>query len=564
MRLPTALLLALLVSPLSAQEPDDDPEAEGTFFESVSVEVVDIDVYVTTKDGEPVRGLTQDDFELLIDDRPVTITNFLALDERIRRTERLPPPPTSAAAPAPAGAETTDARPVEVEPPPLHLVIYIDNVHIRPENRKWVIENLRRVVPSLTRTGDAVMLVTYDRRPIVRQPFTTDSKLILAAIDEAEMLTAGGAALDLDRRRALEEIDVTQNQVSASRAARSYAEYLSSEVRFSMGALSDFTSSLAGIPGRKALLYVSDGLPLVAAEELFVAIDDRFGISSGLSQAFTYDFTRNFDRLSGIANSSGVTFYTLDAKGLQVDESVGADAAAFQNIRSRTVIEATRKNNLAAPLKILAEDTGGQSIIGTNALIPALERVIDDFTTYYSLGYMPTTADGRLHDIEVRVKNRPELKIRHRDGFRLKDPQSRLLDVTGAALEYGVERSALGTTIELTQPSAKGDGLYQLPVQIRIPLGRLTLIPNNDATAWVGQIQVAIGTMATNGEKAPAQAQPTHRIEIPNADLERAKASFYTYELPIVVRSGTQRIGIGVRDEIGGLLDTKAEIVTIR
>lgn len=564
MRLPTALLLALLVSPLSAQEPDDDPEAEGTFFESVSVEVVDIDVYVTTKDGEPVRGLTQDDFELLIDDRPVTITNFLALDERVRRTERLPPPPTTAAAPAPAGAETTDARPVEVEPPPLHLVIYIDNVHIRPENRKWVIENLRRVVPSLTRTGDAVMLVTYDRRPIVRQPFTTDSKLILAAIDEAEMLTAGGAALDLDRRRALEEIDVTQNQVSASRAARSYAEYLSSEVRFSMGALSDFTSSLAGIPGRKALLYVSDGLPLVAAEELFVAIDDRFGISSGLSQAFTYDFTRNFDRLSGIANSSGVTFYTLDAKGLQVDESVGADAAAFQNIRSRTVIEATRKNNLAAPLKILAEDTGGQSIIGTNALIPALERVIDDFTTYYSLGYMPATADGRLHDIEVRVKNRPELKIRHRDGFRLKDPQSRLLDVTGAALEYGVERSALGTTIELTQPSAKGDGLYQLPVQIRIPLGRLTLIPNNDATAWVGQIQVAIGTMATNGEKAPAQAQPTHRIEIPNADLERAKASFYTYELPIVVRSGTQRVGIGVRDEIGGLLDTKAEIVTIR
>src|SRR5690606_31700773 len=157
-----------------------------------------------------------------------------------------------------------------------------------------------------------------------------------------------------------------------------------------------------------------------------------------------------------------------------------------------------------------------------------------------------------------------ELKVRHRDGFRLKDPQSRLLDVTGAALEYGVERSALGTTIEFTQPTAKGDGLYQLPVQIRIPLGRLTLIPNNDATAWVGQIQVAIGTMATNGEKAPAQAQPTHRIEIPNADLERAKASFYTYELPIVVRSGTQRVGIGVRDEIGGLLDTKAEIVTIR
>jgi VWFA-related protein len=506
----------------------------------------------------------QDDFELLIDGRPSQITNFLALDERIRRTERLPPPPTAAGEPSVSGADSSDERPVEVEPPPLHLVIYIDNIHIRPENRKWVIENLRRVVPSLTRTGDAVMLVTYDRRPIVRQPFTTDSKLILAAIDEAEMLTAGGAALDLDRRRALEEIDLTQNQVSASRAARSYAEYLSSEVRFSMAGLSDFTSSLAGIPGRKALIYVSDGLPLVAAEELFVAIDDRFGISSGLSQAFTYDFTRNFDRLSGIANSSGVTFYTLDAKGLQVDESVGADAASFKNIRSRTVIEATRKNNLAAPLKILAEDTGGQSIIGTNALIPALERVIDDFTTYYSLGYMPTTADGRLHDIEVRVKNRPELKVRHRDGFRLKDPQSRLLDVTGAALEYGVERSALGTTIEFTQPTPKGDGLYQLPVQIRIPLGRLTLIPNNDATAWVGQIQVAIGTMATNGEKAPAQAQPTHRIEIPNADLERAKASFYTYELPIVVRSGTQRVGIGVRDEIGGLLDTKAEIVTIR
>lgn len=572
--LPTTVfvLTVSLAIPSFAQPANqtDDPataETEGTFFESVSVEVVDIDVFVTDKKGETIRGLTRDDFELLVDKRPAEISHFSALEQGSRRLNRLEPPPDAATAtpPPPTTGETPDATtPPEAAASPLHLIVFIDNVNIRPESRKWVTEQLRRVVPALARAGDAIMLVSYDRRPIVRQPFTKDPQLILAAIDEVEMVTASGAAIELDRRRALEEIDATEQQSNANYAARSYADYLSSELRFTLASLTDFVSSLAGLPGRKALLYVSDGLPLIAGEELFAALDERYKLNSGIQQAFNYDFGRSYERLTTVANSNGVTFYTLDAKGLEVDDTVGAGSKPLVNIRNRVRIDSTRKMNLAAPLKILAEDTGGQAITGTNAVIPALERVIEDFTTYYSVGYTPASADGRFHDITVRVKGRPDLTVRHRDGFRLKDPQSRLMDVTGAALDFGITRDKLGVEVTMKQPTSRGEGLWLLPIDLRIPLGELTMLPTTDGQRWFARIQVAVGTLAPNGEKAPVQVQPSHLIEIPVADLARAKASYYTYELQLVVRGGTQRISIGVRDEIGGFLETKAEIVTIR
>jgi hypothetical protein len=66
---------ALPQKPVSPPPPPDGVD-QGLFFETVSVNVVNVDVFVTDKAGNRVRGLTKDDFELYEDRKPVQISNF--------------------------------------------------------------------------------------------------------------------------------------------------------------------------------------------------------------------------------------------------------------------------------------------------------------------------------------------------------------------------------------------------------------------------------------------------------------------------------------------------------
>ena len=45
------------------------------------------------------------------------------------------------------------------------------------------------------------------------------------------------------------------------------------------------TDALAGLPGRKALLYVSDGLPMVPGEDLFHALQHKYQDSATMSRS---------------------------------------------------------------------------------------------------------------------------------------------------------------------------------------------------------------------------------------------------------------------------------------
>ncbi|HEX2223770.1 MAG TPA: hypothetical protein VHN15_06170, partial [Thermoanaerobaculia bacterium] len=71
------LVLPALTGPAAAQRgKNQEPAQEDSFFGSVDVNVVTVEVFVTDKDGKFVPGLTQADFEILEDGKPVEITNF--------------------------------------------------------------------------------------------------------------------------------------------------------------------------------------------------------------------------------------------------------------------------------------------------------------------------------------------------------------------------------------------------------------------------------------------------------------------------------------------------------
>jgi VWFA-related protein len=530
-------------TPAPPAEPAGAPSLDDTFMETINVRVVTVDVYVTDKQGNRVRGLQKEDFEILENGKPIQITNFYAV-EGGQPTVETPP----AEAPPPAAPAAPPGVPVAPEIPEdqrLHLIVYVDNFNLRPFNRNRVFRDLREFLSQKLRRGDRVMLVTYDRELHVRHQFTSDPAAIASALFPIEKMSAMGISADSERKDLLREIDDAESAGEVSGRVRQHAESVSNDLSFTLGALKDFVGSLAGLPGRKALLYVSDGLPMRPGEDAFHKLHEKFPDQSSLLDIYSHDFSRRFQELAAHANANRVSFYTLEATGLRV--SSAADASE-QRPGASALVDSVYISNVQSSLLYLAEATGGMAIINANRPGPQLERVAADFNTYYSLGYTPAhQGDGRYYKIDVKVKGRKGITVRHRDGYRDKTTETRMADGTLSSLFYGFEHNPLGIDLQFGKPSRREDGNYLVPMTVRVPIGRLTLVQQGETHA--AKARAFISVMDERGGMAPAQEAPIP-IQVPAAELEKARNSLYSLELQLLMRQGPQRVAVAVRDDL--------------
>ena len=472
-----------------------DQNAETSFFGAVDVQVINIDVHVTDSQGAPVTDLTLEDFELFEDGRPVTISDFFAVVEgRLARAQGAESPP-------PAADEVIEpiADPTAPELPEnqrLYLVIYVDNFNLHPLSRRWVIDGVEQFLLSYVQPDDQVLVVSYDRVLNVRTPgFTSDRELIAEALREATEVTAHAVNRDAERRRVLRDIDRADSPLFALGEARSHAQFVRNEMGFGIDAIRDVVSRLAGIDGRKALLHISDGIPMIAGEDLFLAASERFQ-QMPYTEQFQYNMSRRINQLTAQANSAGVTLYTLDARGLHGTES-GSAEFDYANLGAvRGLIDNVRDLNLQSSLLEMASDTGGQAILNTNALGPAMRRLNQDLRTYYSLGYQPATIDGQYHQLEVRVK-RKGVDVRHRAGYRAKTRQTRVQESAVASLDFGLTNNPLRAELRFG-PGRASEDRVRVPVEITVPIGELTLIP--DEGVYRGRLQVLVGIRDHRGD----------------------------------------------------------------
>ncbi|HYL06815.1 MAG TPA: VWA domain-containing protein [Thermoanaerobaculia bacterium] len=518
--------------------------ADDNFVESVTVNVVNVDVYVNDKKGR-VTGLAKSDFELFEDGRPMAISNFLAVEGG--KT-------TGAAAAEESDADAANRRPklpagYEQAPIPddqrLRLIVYIDNFNLKPFDRNRVMRDLRIFLDQKLRRGDQVMLVTYDRELHVRQPFTADTGLVNAQLLAIEKISAQGVHSEGDRREVLKNIDEAQSGSQAMDYARGYAGAAFNDVSFTVDALKNLVTSLAGMTGRKAVVYVSDGLPMIVGEDVFYAVQNKYPGTSIISESSEFDTSRRIDELTAQANANRVTFYTIDAGGLRVYSSTTAEnATAGQGV----YIDSINISNLQSSLQMMAEKTGGTYVLNANNVGPQLDKMAEDFNTFYSLGYTPPhVGDGRFHKITVKVR-RKGITVRCREGYRDKSIESRMSDGTLAALQFPFQTNPIGLSLEFGHPAARSDGLYLVPISVKIPLGKLTLVPREQAST--ARVRLFIGAIDPDGHTSEVQQVPVP-ISVPAAEVSRLAGKHCLYTMSLLMRGGDQKVAIGMRDDVG-------------
>ena len=557
---------SLLTGAVAGQVREGSSEPpRATFLESVHVKVIGVQVFVRDKDGNPVTGLTRKDFILREEKDPVTITNFYEVQDRVKVSDvpgLVPEEPEVRFVDRP-GLERR--RVVVPEDERLNLVIYIDHMNIRPQNRNRVFRYVREFLRKDVTRDDRVMLLSYNRSVKVERDFTSDPQMIANALYELEKHTGGRTQWDSDRADIIRDIgEEDRHYEYVQGRVRIYSQSIFNDMQFTLDGLKDTVISLAGLPGRKAFMYVSDGLPMRAGADMWQALDERGRAVDSLSynqnfflDSLQYDSSRRFSDLVDTANANEVSFYTVVAAGPM---GINSRDASMQGMAFSSNIDSVARDNMHSSVMYMAEETGGQYIVNTNNFRDGLNRIALDFTSFYSLGFQPGHAGtGRRYKLRVELTNEAKRRlglrdrnVRHRLSYRDKSIDTEMTEGTLAALKLGYEKNDLDITLVKSDEIRREErGLYTVHLDVRVPIGEMTLVPVGTAGEHLLRARVWVQALASNGDISPPQVEP-FELTIPAEDLERARESFYTYTLPLIMKEGDQRLTIAVRDEVAG------------
>lgn len=559
------VLLALLVlATAGAQEHDDG--ASGKFFAPLDVPLVNVEVVATDGKGNPVPGLTVDDFEVYEDGAPVAISHFYAAPDLVT----LEP-----------GGVSLEGQPAAAEPQmPLYLVLYVDDYMIDPRNRGAVLDHLRQFLEQPLPSGAKLMLVQFDGDLKLRSQFTDDPRTLLPEIDRLRKGAPVNFALEselLVRRMqnavysesvlSAGQTDDTQEDPFVPGDFLSQARFLASSnhdrIRTDLNALGRYVSFLGGLSGRKAIFWIGTGFEIRTGEAIFASWQQLFPDAAremafeAALEAKKYDTMEALRDLVNFANTHQVSFYTLSALAAGTATESSAEFRDLVANEGRGVLNPMTQEEA---LLYMSSFSGGRTLADNVGLGEQLNEVSEELASYYSLGYTPPSpGDGKLHKIEVKVR-RKGVKLRHRQGYRDRGQVDTISDRTLAAAVFGVADNPMGIAADCLEQEAKPDDTFLLPVVVRIPIGQLVLVPEGDHHSGLVSVHTASRDDQQRLSRVHGQQFP---IDIPNDDLTVAVEKEAAFVIGLVMRQGPHRIAVTVRDERSRVESTTFVEVTV-
>jgi VWFA-related protein len=562
-----SIVVLLLAPVLIAQVP---------YIETFEVQLHNLDVVVTDAKGNPVRGLTKNDFVVLENGKPQPITNFSLYDTSAGK-----------ATGANANANAQETEVVEaVQPPPRHFVFFIDEIEVQRNARQKLYKRVQEFVAAM-RDGDVASVVRPTMANKVVQEFTSDRTAIESAlktaIDQSDLKMTGlsGDIAQLRNRLALENLpmDCTGRRggckdskvmldANKSMAQREYAFASRRRVEHRLGQLRALTSSLGGIEGRKILVMVTMGLGSVPGGEVR-SLEQELGIDEApgeslddaarltKAEVISRSSLHAIDDIAHSAATNGVTIYALEPD-VHLDllsrgsasipaRTIGGTSGPDLRRDVSTSMHVDLLQNSAATLSSLSEKTGGRWFRGNAGIDDTFQQMATDLSVYYSLAYRATGEEGETRNVQVQVRNRPELKVRTRTEVLQKTTDREMDDLVVASLIYPRPVNELALRVTAGTPT-KARGYFTVPIDIVIPLSKLTFLPNDDGTKYVASFDVHYASAGRERDFVSGGRQ-NQIVEITPEQHEQLASVNYRYKTGINVSEGASKIAVGLIDE---------------
>jgi VWFA-related protein len=309
--------------------------------------MIDLDVVVTPKSGPPVSGLQQQDFTILDNKVPQTITSFRAVRGR--------------------------EAPVEV-------IIVIDDVNTGVEHIAYERSEMGKFLKmdgGQLAYPSALAFLTDDGIK-VQGEFSNDGNALSAVLDKY------GVGLH-----------------SITRAGGVYSAI--ERLQLSMKSLFELVTSAAARPGRKIILWISPGWPLLASPR----------IEQQMSSKQQQQIFNNVVSISTLLRQGRITLYSIDPLG----SADFARSSWWQSYaKGITKVSQADWGNLA--LQVIATQSGGLALTTSNDIAASAKECVDDALAYYEISFAPPLDQkpDEYHHLEVRVTDR-KLTARTRQGY---------------------------------------------------------------------------------------------------------------------------------------------------
>lgn len=557
-------LIYVLVLPATTlsqtqSRPEDQQDVVRVF-----TELVQTDVMVFDKAGHFKDDLRREDFELRIDGKVKPIEFF----ERVKAGSVNEEAQLAAA----RGATDTSGGKKPPGAVPLDrgrtVLFYVDDLHLDLGGAGATRKVINSFIDSDLGQNDEAAITSASGQVGFLQQVTGNKQVLRAALERIKPrpyhvtdmqrppMTEYQALLvdDLDRDTTDFFVDatirdnpgITRQMAENIVKGRATATLQQSAgiTRNSLSGLDSLVRSLAKLPGRKLVFFLSNG----------------FFVSNRNSDA-----RGRLQKITSAAARSGVVIYSMDSRGLVaslVDASTDAafDPGALLLRSSSGELLATQDG-----LNALARDTGGRAIFNTNDLKPGLRNALKETSVYYLLAWKPeqqeTQSSRRFRRIEVKLIGKPDLNVRVRRGFydiepqptaansgaakkpAEKKPEAKLWEVIGAPVP---DRSIPFSLSLLYTNTVEKGGLLSTAMQI--PSDFLVFTPIDGKQQSV----IEVGGAVYN-EHGQIGARFNERITLaapkPGA-VGRNRDFIYTF--PVSLPAGLYQARVGVRDVTSG------------
>jgi VWFA-related protein len=513
--------------------------------EGVEVVVVSFEVAVTDKNG-PVLGLGREDFRVFHDGKEVELSNFAFYG-------RQTPNWTPQATPQSSKTDTTG------ETPQLTVCLFVDNTRLTPIKRDKVINAAIEFVRNRLDPADQVLVVKQDDRPIVILQPTTRRDDAVASLESLHRRPDTRVAAGVEHQRAMveqEETQRTMERVISAAAERpdagmkkanmertlsmqedAFAQQEYTSVIASTRGIRAVATKMSSLPGRKAIIYLSEGLPAVAG------LGDE-----GLARSRTIgDQTRGqklIDDVITTAAAAGVAISAIDAGGL---DAPWTNTELGKSVTDRAMAKIA---NTQEPLRRMAAETGGTMVVDNSDLTVGFDRIGRGLEGYYLLGYpLPTKGRGRVHSVEVTLARRAGYQLAYRRKFVERAQPSLVEDRVLTALSFELSDNPLGIVASAGAPTTDPSKRVMVPLRVAVPIGELTLLPEGDLL--VGQLTLYVATRDAENRQSDLQRED-FRVAIPKGDYESAKNSVWPIKTTVRLGPGEYQVSIGVREQLTG------------
>jgi len=546
----TLLAICDLPAATAQNAPNGPPTDQGSIALHSSTRLVQLNVVVQGKKGEPVTGLRKDDFTVLDQGAAQQIAVFLPRSAL--------PSGAAAATTVPANVFTNRYDQAGAAPGSVTAILFDAlNTALQDQSyaRQQVIKFLGQLQPQ-----DHVAIYILTTQIITVSEFTQDSTSLLEAIQQfSGHDSALLAAATQNTQDTNDQLQTRSEPPASARIASQLKQFLDGadgQIRdfanvnravTTTSAIEAIANHVAQIPGRKSLIWVSGSFPIAIgfdADSLFQPEREH------------RTFGPEIERATRALNQANMAIYPVDARGLMTSPAFSAANRSGFNPRDalKPGVLSPDQSNFDT-MTMLADRTGGRAFFNTNDLEGAIQRAIADGQYTYTIGFYPTHGkwDGKFHELKVKLADKG-YTLRYRKGyFAAPEPKGSEAEnklSLEAAILSPVEWTNLDVQVRLKQyqPDSR-----VLVLQVALDAHELQFTPNADRQ---GALVYAIFGQLGEGDKSITSEKETFNLNLKPETYQTLLRDGLKFTGQIVLAPETTRLRVIAQDGKTGTIGT--------